>query len=196
MSLLVLLLLIQSSNYTIIRQMKPVLVGTHGVFSESHNWDVMVRGCSLIDPCWSALNRSLNGRLRAERESTASTKWQQLLCWSCCQRELRDGDVLLTLFWNKNLTIAPDNERRRLAPNRSLWSGVARRCQQRNAGPAVLQDSGQADTETRGGVHLALRQKEPAAPRELSPHLSQCLSSWKNKEDSLVQAGQSLTLAS
>lgn len=40
-----------SSNYTIIRQMKLVLAGTHSVFSESHNWNVMVRGCSLIDPC-------------------------------------------------------------------------------------------------------------------------------------------------
>lgn len=40
-----------SSNYTTIRQMKLVLVGTHSAFSESHNWDVMVRGCSLIDPC-------------------------------------------------------------------------------------------------------------------------------------------------
>lgn len=96
-----------SSNYTIIRQMKPVLVGTHSVFSESHNWDVMVRGCSLIDPCWSALNRTLNGWLWAERESTGSRKWQQLLCWSCCQQEPWDGDVLVTHFWNKNLTIAP-----------------------------------------------------------------------------------------
>lgn len=67
----------------------------------------MVRGCSLIDPCWSALNRTLNGRLWAERESTGNRKWQQLLCWSCSQQEPWDGHVLVTHVWNKNLTIAP-----------------------------------------------------------------------------------------
>lgn len=87
--------------------MKLVLVGTHSVFSESHNWNVMVRGCSLIDPCWSALNRTLNGGPWAERGSAGNRKWRQLLCWSCCQQELCDGDVLVTHFWNKNLTIAP-----------------------------------------------------------------------------------------
>lgn len=117
-----------SSNHTIIRQMKLVLVRTHSLFLESHNWDVMVRVCSLIDPCWSALHSPVNGRLWAEWESTGSRKWQQMLCWSCCQQEPWDGDVLVTHFWNKKPHRRPDNERRRLAPNRTLWRSEWRVC--------------------------------------------------------------------
>lgn len=93
------------SNYTIIRQIELGIWGAHGggECSESHNWDLMVRGRSLIDPCWSALNRTVNRGLLTMQHSHARMhckwRWQQPLCRSCCQLWLwwDDGDGLVSL---------------------------------------------------------------------------------------------------
>lgn len=62
----------------------------------------MVRGRSLIDPCWSALNRTVNRGLLTMQHSHARKhckwRWQQPLCWSCCQLWRDDGDGLVTHF--------------------------------------------------------------------------------------------------
>lgn len=51
--------------------------------SESHNWDLMVRGSSLIDPCWSELKRAVNRWLLTMQHSHARKnckwRWQQPL---------------------------------------------------------------------------------------------------------------------
>ena len=109
MSLLVLQLLIQTLITRLSGKWSWVFEGHTVECSESHNWDLMVRGRSLIDPCWSALNRTINRGLLTMQHSHVwkhcKWKWQQPLCWSCCRllpwRD--DGDGLVTHFYTNPL---------------------------------------------------------------------------------------------
>lgn len=165
MSLLVLQLLIQTLITQLSGKWSRVFEGHTVECSVSHNWDVMVRGRSLIDPCWSALNRTVNRGLLTMQHSRSrkhcKRKWQQPLCWSCCQLWRHDGDGLLTHFCKpptrpqhhqtmRGDGLHPARLFETKEPNRE-WRVCASSETQYPLSPGGF---GQTNTVPRGGVHL------------------------------------------